>query len=96
VGLELYDGRGKWLDRFSSATGVSLLAESVAKRPNQWPLYHQFLQTGKILVTDALKDEIKNFIRIRRGKRNTLARSISSDLLDTLEYDKPKRVWIGI
>jgi hypothetical protein len=33
MGLELYDGRGKHLDRFSSATGVSWLAESVAKRP---------------------------------------------------------------
>jgi hypothetical protein len=68
----------------------------VAKRPQQWPLYHEFLQTGKILVTDELKAEIQNFIRIRRGKRNTLVRSISEDLLATLEYHKPKRIWIGI
>jgi len=54
MGLELYDGRGKWLDRFSSATGVPLLAESVAKRPKRWPLYHEFLQPGKILVTAEL------------------------------------------
>jgi hypothetical protein len=83
MGLELHDGRGKHLDRFSSATGVNWLAESVSKRPQQWPLYHEFLQTGKILVTDELKAEIQNFIRIRRGKRNTLVRSISEDLLST-------------
>jgi hypothetical protein len=96
MSLEIYDGRGKHLDRFSSATGVTWLAESVAKRPKQWPLYHEFLQTGKILVTDELKAEIQNFIRIRRGKRNTLVRSISADLLATLEHHKPKRIWIGI
>ena len=48
------------------------------------------------MVTDELKAEIQNFIRIRRGKRNTLVRSISADLLDTLECHKPKRIWIGI
>ena len=96
MGLEIYDGRGKHLDRFSSAMGVNWLAESVAKRPKQWPLYHEFLQTGKQLVTDELKAEIQNFIRIRRGKRNTLVRSILADLLATLEYHKPKRIWIGI
>jgi hypothetical protein len=96
LGLELYDGRGKWLDRFSSAMGVNYLAESVAKRSQQWPRYHEFLKTGKILVTDELKAEIENFIRIRRGKRNTLVRSISEDLLSTLEHRKLKRIWIGI
>jgi hypothetical protein len=96
MGLEIYDGRGRHLDRFSSATGVSWLADSVAKRPQQWPLFHEFLQTGKQLVTDELKAEIQNFIRIRRGKRNTLVRSISQDLLSILDYHKPKRIWIGI
>jgi hypothetical protein len=96
MGLELFDGRGKHLDRFSSALGVNWLADGVAKRPQQWPLYHGSLQTGKILVTDELKAEIENFIRIRRGKRNKLVRSISADLLATLAYHKPKRIWIGI
>ena len=96
MGLELYDGRGKWLDRFSNATGMPLLAESVAKRPKRWPLYHEFLQPGKILVTAELIAETQSFLRIRRGKRNTLVRSISADLLGTLEHHKPKRLWIGM
>ena len=96
MGLELYDGRRKHLDRLSSAGAAYELLQVLKKQPDRWPLFLEFLTTGEQLVTPAFLEELQRFISVKKAKSSTLVRSITEDLLDTLNRHKPKRVWIGM
>ena len=101
MGLELYGDRWKHLGRFSSAGGLDDLGRALQKHPRRWPEFNEFMRTGMAMVTKSFLDEVRDFIQghtTKSGRRcvSLLVKNIASDLLETLERSKTKRIRIGI